>query len=224
MGVRAGHNHGMGITVKTWPEGRLPTYSDATLMLDIDVAVVPQLDVVMVEDDSDYYVRGILIYSLSEGYYIPREVTVGMRSLVTEQDFDETLRGMRLKSEPPVSSVSLRHVRVAELVKHGAAWGIFLRFKEYDRPASLISTWGVPGDSESVVHRYAHLARTASSEEILRHLGAVYMVAVMAGDSPAQAVERDFGMAKRTAANWIARAKSEGHIRIPGVISNNGEH
>lgn len=200
----------------------MPTAQDATLLLDIDAAVVPQLDVVMLEEDADYYVRAILIYSLSEGCYIPREVTVGMSSLITEEDIEEALRGSRLESEPPVSSVALRQVKVAELVRHGAADGIFLRFRGHERLGSLRSSWGVPGEPDAVSGGFEWMTRNAPREDFMHQLSMVYMVAVMAGESPAQSVERAFNLAKRTAANWISRAKEEGYIRIPKLRGDDG--
>lgn len=217
----------MGVTVKTWPGGQTPASKDATLVLDIGVAVVPQLDVLTLEDDSDYYVRAILIYSLSDGCYIPREVTVGMSSLANREDQADALRGHRLESEPPVSSVSLRQVKVAELVKQGSADGIFLQFQGYEQMVSLRSSWGIPGDPDpeklgfySWMRPFGDIPR----EDLLRTVAIVYMVAVMAGESPALTVEREFNLAKRTAANWIARAKEEGLIRTPGLRDDDGEH
>lgn len=218
------HYWRMGVTVQTWPGGETPAPSDATILLDIGVAVVPQLHVVMMDDDDDYYVRAVLIYSLSEACYIPREVTVGMRSLVSEEDFKTALDGTRLKAEPPVSSVALRQVKVAELVRSGAANGVFLRFKGIEQPFSLNKAWGEVDGSELMAEGvYAGLMfYDTPREDLLRHIALVYMVAVMAGESPAQAVERAFGLAKRTAANWISRAKAEGYIRIPKLANRDG--
>lgn len=198
------------IRVRTWPGGKRPTLKDA-MVLDIGIGVVPMLTVEVQEDSWDYIVTARLQYSLSEGRYLATSVEVSTSMLVHLND-DKTPRKNRVIE---VTSVLLRKVRIAEIVRLGASGGIFTQMNRDEPPVSQLDWYGTVGEIRWGSPFSDLIREMGPVESNLHNVGVSYTLAKMSGDAPAKAVERQFGLPSRTAADWIARAKAAGKIRNP---------
>lgn len=182
------------------PDGRVPTWHDAEV-LNIGVGVVPELRVrAMLGDQRDGglpIVHLHLRFHFSEARYVAE--FVGLQG-------------------PDVSSVDLRGIRVAELIRVGAAGGIFLNGEDDSPPASLREIYGYEGEPRWSAEGMAELSTSRGpSEKLLAEVALSYQIAQISSQPPAKAVERQFGLPARTAARWISKAKALGLLDRPAV-------
>lgn len=178
------------------PDGRTPTWEDTT-KLNIGVGVIPDLRVRMLlgDDPEDEYLPAVhmrLEFHFSEARY--RVTFVGYESY-------------------EVDGTDLRSVRVAELTRHAANAGIFASLSG-EAPASLTGAY-LWDDDRQYLSDYGN---AGPSPEHLKEVAFVYQLALISSQHPAKAVSAYMGLAPRTAARWISKAKSLGLLVRPQVL------
>lgn len=206
----------MDVIVRSLETSRKPTLRDASLRLDIGIAVVPFLQVEVQQDGWAHYVSAELLFSISEARYMARKIAVGVSSRARLEK-DPGKPGVFVENAlQEVNSVLLRQIRVGEIVRLGASGGIFVALDRDEPPASLQDWYGPKGEPlyiDGDIGR--HLVQDGPSETTLPLVALTYMIALVSSQPPAKAVERNFGLPPRTAANWIAKAKAAGLIKHP---------
>lgn len=215
-------------------------------MLDIGVGIIPHLTAVIRDEGWDYDVKVELLFSEEEVRFFAQSVTVSVSEFpareIAEQTISITVDGetklVKIDSRPQplvmgnrqkplemqekklreITSVVLRQVKVAEAVRVAASGGLFEKHDSENRPYSRQDLYGSSGELHWVSEIGEQITSRGPTEQNLRIIGFSYMIALLSGEAPAKAVERQFSLPARTASNWIARARETGFIRKPKVV------
>ena len=177
------------------PDGRSPTWSD-TVKLNIGVGVIPDLRV------------RFLLGEDREAGYLPA-VHMRLEFRFSEARYSTTFVGYEA---PEVDGTDLRSLRVADLARQAANAGIFASLAG-EPPQSLTGAY-VWSDDKTYL---ADPGAKGPSPENLKEVAFVYQLALISSQHPAKAVSAYMGLAPRTAARWIARAKELGLLVRPQV-------
>ncbi|MBC9943784.1 hypothetical protein ICL81_04490 [Leucobacter sp. cx-328] len=186
----------------TLPNGRTPTWEDG-LMLNVGIAVLPKFQVELQEEGLDYedsliapVVHMTLYFNFEQGRYLAE--FVGIKS-------------------HDVTGTDLREIRVAELLRLAASAGIFIKLEKNDPPAAIRDWWG-PKEISFVGSEFEKMVKDAGPVEwVLAQVGLIYNIAQVSSQPPAKAVEKAFGLSARTAARWIAKARTKDFLTRPSV-------
>lgn len=206
------------VTVRT-SSGRVPGFQDADVRLDIGANLVSWLEVFVSDDSWDHYVKMTLLFSISEVRYLVRSVEVGVDSEVKLQSPAASVLDFRENNLHEINSVLLRQVRVGEIARVGVSGGVFVQMNDGEPAQSLLSWFGPEGEPQYAAGEIGDVIRNSGPvDRNLQLVAQSYMIAQLSSQPPAKAVERQFGLPPRTAANWIAKAKSSGFIRQPKVL------
>lgn len=162
------------------------------------------------------------------GLRVPTEVTATgpLSRLLEDQASDSLDDGLDVKIEMvAVYDQAAGRYRVAQLrllaPDEGEVTGTLLR----KIPVQSILRWVIPraikdfvAQDSAEVRAYRFPERSAApsrkpgrrgpSEEDLQAVATIYRLAEIASDAPSRAVAEAFGLEKRTAINWIAKARS----------------
>lgn len=178
------------------PDGREPTWDD-TVKLNTGVGVIPDLRVrfLLGDDPEDGYLPAIHM-RLEFRFY--------------EARYSVTFVGFEGHE---VDGSDLRSVRVAELSRHAANAGIFASIGD-EPPHSLYGSYLWDEAKTSQVD----YGSGGPTPELLAEVAFVYQMALISSQHPAKAVSAYMGLAPRTAARWIARAKESGLLVRPQVL------
>ncbi len=94
-----------------------------------------------------------------------------------------------------VTGEGLRLIAVAGLLRHAVA----------EKVAPLLRP--------SLTHP-AVLGQSGPTTETLRHVAALYRLAVVLGDAPTQRVADTLGVPRSTASRWVTRARDRGYLTV----------
>lgn len=186
------------------PDGETPTWRDCW-GLNIGVGVIPELEATV---------------TTADGFTDPEDarffdvIHLKLRFLLSESRYVAQFVGVEGSD---ITSVNLREVRVAEAIRMVAATGIFVKMDRDAPPASIRDWWG--DDEYNIVgSQMGEMVREAGPVDwVLKQLSLVYNIALISSQPPAKAVEKGFGLPARTAARWIAKARSLGILSRPSV-------
>lgn len=194
----------MRLTSVTLPNGKTPSWEDAT-MLNIGVGVLEHFKVQVTDDewmvprDKAYapIVHMTVVFNFSAGRY--------------------TASFVGLEAVHEITGTDLREIRVAEVLQLASAAGIYIKLNAGGDPVSVHDWHG--GDQWRAVNS-ADLEKVKSAgavDWVLEEIALVYNIAQISSQPPAKAVEKAFGLPARTAARWIAKAKERGILNRPSI-------
>lgn len=206
--MQSPHNQWVRVVISEFPSGR-PVLPEHVTFLAIGhdgkvrFGVIGDLTVEVQHEDWNHSVEVHLELSPSQQRYL----NVGVNVAISR----EVMSLETLPHEHPVQEVTgvlLRTIRVAEIARLGALGGIFVMLDPNEPPASLLQWLGPQPKYDGVV---GEIMRSQGPTRANLELVALhYYAAQMAGVPPAKTVESTFDLPSRTAAYWIAKAKSEG--------------
>ncbi|WP_141399194.1 hypothetical protein [Curtobacterium sp. 'Ferrero'] len=160
-----------------------------------------------------------MLFSVPEVRYLVRSVEVGIDSEAKLRSAATSALDFRENDLHEINSVLLRQVRVGEIARLGVSGGVFVHMNEGEPAQSLLSWFGPEGEPRYAAGEIGDVIRNRGPiDSNLQLIAQSYMIAQLSSQPPAKAVERQFGLPPRTAANWIAKAKASGFIRQPEVL------
>lgn len=104
-------------------------------------------------------------------------------------------RKLTVEASGEVTGEGLRQITVKGLLRHAVA----------EQVAPLLAT--------TVAHP-RDLGRAGPTTETLRHVAAVYRLALLLGDAPTQRVADSLGVPRSTVARWVTRARDRGYLTV----------
>lgn len=147
------------------------------------------------------------VVDLGDGVSIPAEITrtweyIGDYTVELSAAYDASsgryvTRRLVVEAGPDaeVTGEALRQVAVAGLLRHAVA----------EKVAPLLQP--------SLTHPQ-HVGRDGPTTETLRHVAALYRLAVVLGDAPTQRVADTLGVPRSTASRWVTRARDRGYLTV----------
>ncbi|HKT56873.1 MAG TPA: hypothetical protein VJR25_08880 [Microbacterium sp.] len=193
------------IDVRT-PEGNKVGWQDATHHIGPALRIVPRFTVDAEDDQTGLGNTLDVEYDPVEGRFVIRQASV--RSLTGTE----------------ITGTELRQVRLAEALQQASPHCV--AFTLDDDSNTAVTAADVAAEDQRLLPQWlaatlAELpegrnlpepARTEAREARLDAVQLVYGVAALTGQPPAKAIERELGVAPRTAAHWIHLARQAGRL------------
>lgn len=194
----------MKLDVRT-PEGKPVERHDANRRIGAALWIVPRYRVTAEDEHTGLGSTLDVAYDAVEGRFVVREA--GVYSL----------------SGGEITGTELRRVRLAEIVQAASPQCVAFALDDEDlfvtaaelaeSEGRMLPTWltdtlaAAPG-----LGSLSESARVEAREARLDAVQLVYGVAVLTGQPPAKAIERELNVAPRTAAQWIRAARDAGRL------------
>jgi hypothetical protein len=150
---------------------------------------------------------GVRDVELGDGITIPAEIsrawddidgyTVELTATYDADSGRYTTSRLEVEAKPgrEVTGEGLRMIAVAGLLRHAVA----------EKVAPLLQP--------SVTHP-RDLGQAGPTTETLRHVAALYRLAVVLGDAPTQRVADTLGVPRSTASRWVTRSRDRGYLTV----------
>lgn len=193
------------------PDGSPVGWQAATHSVGTALRIVPQY---RVEAEDEHTGLGHTVdveYDRDEGRFVVRQVAT--RSLAGGE----------------ITGTELRQVRLAEIVQAAAPQCVAFTLGDDEMVTAadvsaaegrLLPHWLADSlNPVSESRNIAEPARTELREARLDAVQLVYGVAALTGQPPAKAIERELGVAPRTAAHWIRLARTAGRLEGLGYAA-----
>lgn len=194
------------------PKGSPVTPQDATQIIGNALRIVPRFTVHAEDEQTGLGNTLDVEYDKTEGRYVIRQAAV--RSLAGTE----------------ITGTELRQVRLAEVVQAASPHCVAFALGDDDSAITAAEVTATEGrllpkwlaDSLVTTTESRNLpepARTEAREARLDAVQLVYGVAALTGQPPAKAIERELGVAPRTAAHWIHLARNAGRLEGLGYAA-----
>lgn len=195
------------------PDGEPVSAQDATHPIGTALRIVPRFTVHAEDDQTGLGNTLDVEYDQAEGRYVIRQAAI--RSLTGAE----------------ITGTELRQVRLAEVVQAASPHCVTFALGDHENTAitaaevtategRLLPKWladSLVATAES--RSLPEPARTEAREARLDAVQLVYGVAALTGQPPSKAIERELGVAPRTAAHWIRLARNAGRLEGLGYAA-----